>query len=226
MNLYFIPEHYNHLSVEKLWNNVNYKKLGVGDVLIYVDGIRLIMVVCNSDNIVACIPSSYPMIAQVLCRDIDFSSVKPVLYEWDLVKGKFGQIDVLKFLKTLFHEYKLASEVLNTTINLLMGKAWRQDAGLIKRILEIKTHVPVVGEYKINEIEKTSDIGKGDKLLIVERYFSDKLKNDYYDLRALGITERETLVRVRRKYPKELSIILSRFYNENEGCSLYCKVDS
>jgi len=161
------------------------------------------------------------MIAQLISRDEELAGVKPILYLWDMIGERTGQLPVLEKFRSLFQDQELAFNIINEAINQLSGHVWRQNAKLIKDALLIDNKVPDIEADQAEKNYMFGDVGKGDKLLIVENYFDDKLKNEYYDLRALGCSERESLVKVRNRHPEVLSYILRRFYGDNKGRNLY-----
>ena len=85
MNLYYIPEYNSTKKVHELLSIIHYSCLSFGDIIVFSEGLRVIMVVYNEKTSAVSRPSEMPMIAQVINRENSCSHILPILFEWDQI---------------------------------------------------------------------------------------------------------------------------------------------
>lgn len=213
MNLYFISSHYIDLPISQLQSIASFRKLSIGDLVILRIDRRLVMVVINSlltDNIKL---TNFPMVAQTICEDKDLPKLLPILYYYDGFNRKIFDKEGLRFLLNVFTSDKLASKFVLETISLVNGVIDRRDTQLIIQLLKCRSVIPLKqNENIVNNKPHNVNVGK---LLIVEKFFTSHMKQEFYDNITLGLTERESLVKLNRKYPKIFRKILLEFQDED-----------
>lgn len=222
MNVFFIPERNTTKTIRELREIIHYRSLSVSDILVYVDDVRVIMVTIGNDVNGDTYLKELPMIAQVIDRSSTCTSIKPILFRWDFISSREGDREGLKHLQDLFSSNDLALEILTTSIKLLEKKEFKLNPSLLIKILAVKDYVPIIkkrGSDAFTDGESYSSVGK---LVIVEDYFSQTMRTQYYDMTDLGKSEREALVAIRRAYPKEFGDILKRFNREMHS-NIYMK---
>lgn len=213
MNLYFLKSQYVNLSIQQLLLIVSFKKLAIGDLAVLRVDKRLILIIINSSLKSNVELSEYPMVAQVICEDKKLPKLLPMLYYNDGYSRKICDINGLQFLLNIFSKNKLASNFMEETLALAKGKISQRDTKLVLQLFKCSTSIPLIKKDSI--ISNKSDSLKEGKLLIVEKYFTSRMKQEFYNYITLGLTEREILVKLRRKYPKFFSRILIEFRDKD-----------
>lgn len=213
MNLFFFSVQYVDLPISKLVSIASYRNISIGDLAVLRIDRRLVVVVINrviADNLRLI---NFPMVAQTICDDDNLPKILPILYYDDGYSKKVSDICGLKYLLDIFKSEKLFSNFIKETIALLNGEIDRRDINLAINLLNCYAIIPPIKKENVlcNELHIKED----GKLLIVEKFFTSQMKKEFYDNIALGLTERESLVKLRRKYPRVFSKILSEFQYEN-----------
>ena len=107
---------------------------------------------------------------------------------------------------------------------MLSGRISRYDATLVKKVVSITQKVPQKEKIMSETQEIINNNDTSDKLMIVERYFTEKMKSDYYDMIELGYSERNALVSIKRTNPKAFSNLLKQFNKDFKGGNIYMKL--
>lgn len=213
MNLFFLSNSMVDLSVRQLRLMASFRKLAIGDLVLLRIDCRLVLVVVNHLLESNSKMMEYPMIAQAICDDHDLPKLLPVLYFNDGYNHKTFDMNGLLFLLGMFNENKLASDFINETIALVKDEINCRDTQLAIKLFMCSEAIPIL--KKENITYNKSLLQQNGKLLIVEKFFTSQMKQEFYDSLALGLSERESLVRLRRKFPKSFSKILSEFHDKD-----------
>lgn len=198
MNLYYIAEHLTDSNLKNLTSMASYKKLAMGDILVLRIDRRIVLAFVNQPPQMSLRPIDFPMISQVICDNFD--DLKPIIYFNNNYDICIGEVDVLKQLLSIFKKSEIASEVISETIDLLTFKECKRNSEIVARLLASSKSIPL-SNGNISDENHTETCSEGEqKLLIVEKFFSEQMKTEFYDYITLGKTNREALVLMRRKY--------------------------
>lgn len=201
-------------------NMVHYRELTFGDIVIYENSSRLIMVFFNSYTKSPMQLKEFPMIAQVTINEE--IKILPIQFQWKQTDNKRGDKDGLSLLKLLFVNNALASQILNEAYSILVGKSWNYNLKTLLNVMYVKTPVPEIKVVYEDETKVDDEItNRCGKLLIVEKYFDEKTKKEYYRNIKLGKTERQSLVAIQRANPSLFSKILNRFNKDHLPTDIY-----
>lgn len=209
MNLFYLSNHVVDLPIKQLQSIASFMNLAIGDLVVFRLDRRLVLVVINrffdkNEKLTA-----YPMVAQVICEDKNLPKLLPILYFNDGYNRKIVDVDGLEFLLNIFGLNQLASAFMIETLALARGQIDQRDLKLTLQLLKSSAIVPPTKEENI--LSNDRQLSKSGKLLIVEKFFTSQMKQEFYDNIVLGLTERESLVKLRRKYSKFFSKILLEF---------------
>ncbi|WP_300132504.1 hypothetical protein [uncultured Barnesiella sp.] len=191
----------------------SFKKLTIGDLAVLRLDRRLVLVIINRSLDENEKLTAYPIVAQVICEDENLPKLLPLLYYNDGYNSKIFDIDGLQFLLNTFKSSKLVSDFIIETLALAKREIDQRDTKLALQLLQSSSNAPFNREENIVSNEQL--LSKEGKLLIVEKFFTSQMKQEFYDNMALGLTERESLVKLRRKYPKFFSKILLEFRDKD-----------
>ncbi|HJB72845.1 MAG TPA: hypothetical protein H9939_05880 [Candidatus Barnesiella merdigallinarum] len=191
----------------------SFKKLTIGDLAVLRLDRRLVLVIINRSLDENEKLTAYPIVAQVICEDENLPKLLPLLYYNDGYNSKIFDIDGLQFLLNTFKSSKLVSDFIIETLALAKREIDQRDTKLALQLLQSSSNAPFNREENI--VSNEQQLSKEGKLLIVEKFFTSQMKQEFYDNMALGLTERESLVKLRRKYPKFFSKILLEFRDKD-----------
>lgn len=217
MNIFFIPEYLFNKKLSKLLELIHYQNLSFGDVIVYNLDSKLIMAIYSKKYDYL---SDLPIIAQIIDNNHVYKTLRPILMFWDQINERIGNIKNLNELYQLFQQEKIASQIIKESIEVFERKRSYYSTNLLFDIITITQQG---NSKKENNIQKT-DSTNNTPLLIVERFFTEGMKKQYYNLRNLGHSEREALVLIRRKFPTEFNKILKQFYTEFPNYNIYTKL--
>lgn len=214
MNFYFLSVNCVDLSIRKLHSFASFKKMSIGDLAVLRFGRRLILVIINTLKTEDAKLTDFPMVAQVICDDDNLPKLMPILYYNDGYSSKIFDIDGLYFLLNIFNSNKFAYSFIEETLALITSKIEQRDMQLTMQLFRCSTKIPATVIMNEN-VTNSHNLSIKGKLLIVENFFTDRIKSEFYDCISLGLTEREALIKLRRKYPKFFSRILSHFRDKD-----------
>lgn len=217
MNIFFIPENQINRTLGKLLKLIHYQNISFGDVIVYSLDSKLIMAIYSNryDYL-----NDLPIIAQIIDHNHIHKTLRPIIMYWNQINERIGNIKNLNELYQLFQHEKFASQIIKESIEVFEGKRWYYSTNLLLNIITITQKE---NEKRGNNIHKTESTDNT-PLLIVEHFFTDRMKNQYYNLRNLGHSEREALVLIRRNFSSEFSKILKQFYFEFPNYNIYTKL--
>ena len=213
MNVFYLSIHIADLPIKQLQSMASFKKLTIGDLAVLRLDRRLVLVIINRSLDENEKLTAYPIVAQVICEDENLPKLLPLLYYNDGYNSKIFDIDGLQFLLNTFKSSKLVSDFIIETLALAKREIDQRDTKLALQLLQSSSNAPFNREENI--VSNEQELSKEGKLLIVEKFFTSQMKQEFYDNMALGLTERESLVKLRRKYPKFFSKILLEFRDKD-----------
>lgn len=208
MNVFYISENLIDLSIKELKTMASFKELGIGDVVVCRFDRLFVLLIINHWIGEKTKLTEYPILAQVICETENLPKLLPILYYNNGYSCKIFDIGGLQFLQKLFISEKLVLAFFIETISLAKGKIYQRDVQLAIKLLHCQTKKRLNDQFVVST---KPQIQKDGKLLIVEKFFTPQMKQEFYNSLTLGLTERETLVKLRRKYPKIFSKILLEF---------------
>lgn len=208
MNFFFLESHYVDLSVQQLRSMASFRNLRVGDLVLLRIDLRLVLAIVNhqlEDNAKL---TTCSMIAEVFCEDKILPNLLPILYYYDY-RRKICDKNGLQSLLYFFRCHQLASKFILETLALASGEIYQRNAELVFQLLQCTAIIPYDRKKSVlHDVVKTLKEGK---LLIVEKFFTVQMKQEFYNNLVMGLSERESFVKLRRKYPKFFSRILVEF---------------
>lgn len=213
MNVFYLSIHIADLPIKQLQSMASFKKLTIGDLVVLRLDRRLVLVIINRSLDENEKLTAYPMVAQVICEDENLPKLLPLLYYNDRYNSKIFDIDGLQFLLNAFKSSKLVSDFIIETLALAKREIDQRDTKLALRLFKCSGMVPTTRSS--NAAYDRQHLIKEGKLLIVEKFFTPQMRQEFYDSIALGLTERESLVKLRSKYPKLFSKILLEFRDKD-----------
>ena len=214
MNFYFLSVNCVDLSIRQLHSIASFKKMSIGDLAVLRVDRRLILVIINALKTEDVKLTDFPMVAQIICDDDNLPKLMPILYYNNGYGSKIFDIDGLYFLLNIFGSNKFAYGFIEETLALITSKIEQRDMQLTMQLFRCSTKIPAPVIVSENVVNRQNLLIKG-KLLIVEKFFTDRIKREFYDSMSLGLTEKEALIKLRRKYPKFFSRILSQFRDKD-----------
>lgn len=209
MNVFYLSIHIADLPIKQLQSMASFKKLTIGDLVVLRLDRRLVLVIINRSLDENEKLTAYPMVAQAICEDKNLPKLLPILYFNDGYHSKICDIEGLRSLINIFRSNSLALDFITETLALAEGKIDQRNTKLAFQLLKSSAIIPSNKEGNI--VSNEQRLSKEGKLLIVEKFFTSQMKQEFYDNMTLGLTERESLVNLRRKYPKFFSKILLEF---------------
>ena len=213
MNIYFISYHYINFPIKQLQSMSSFKKLTLGDLVVLKIEKRLLLVIINRLPQKNSKLTEYPMIAQIIYKGNNMPKLLPIIYFNDGYNNKICDIESLLFLQNTFKSNKLVSDFITETLALATRKKEKRDIQIAKQLLECSTIIPSIKQD--DDTYHKPHIPTNGKLLIVEKFFTTQMQEEFYDYISLGLTEREALVKLRRKYPKIFGKILLEFQDKD-----------